>query len=151
MFPRSLHQIVIALGLGMLCLPGCARRDTTVARGNRAGILHVGNGAEVQSLDPHLAGGSVDFRLGQQLQAVAEVLVEEIDRARAGPEFFQAAGIVGSVFQPVGVLLKSGHDHADQLGNQRVVVDQKDFRRTVHEGNGADSGPPSEFLECEDQ
>lgn len=59
--------------LALLALfAGCARRTTLVEQGNRAGILHVGNGAEVQSLDPHIAGGTVDQNV---LSALFEGLV----------------------------------------------------------------------------
>ena len=50
----------------------CARRETLVDQGNRGGILHVGNGAEVQSLDPHIAGGAIDQNV---LSALFEGLV----------------------------------------------------------------------------
>jgi len=55
-------RIFIAL-LALLAQPACSKRETTVALGNRTGTLHVGNGAEVQSLDPHLAGGAVDHNV----------------------------------------------------------------------------------------
>lgn len=42
---------------------GCARRETRVEAGNRTAVLHVGCGAEVQYLDPHLAGGSIDHNV----------------------------------------------------------------------------------------
>ena len=61
---RLFHLPVFVLFSGtILLLAACARRDTAVSLGNRAGVLHVGNGAEVQSLDPHLAGGSVDHNV----------------------------------------------------------------------------------------
>lgn len=66
--PPVLLLALLALGAGA----GCARRETLVAQGNRAGILHVGNGAEIQSLDPHLAGGSVDHNV---LSALFEGLI----------------------------------------------------------------------------
>jgi oligopeptide transport system substrate-binding protein len=55
--------VSVLLSGTLLLLAACARRDTAVSLGNRAGVLHVGNGAEVQSLDPHLAGGSVDHNV----------------------------------------------------------------------------------------
>lgn len=77
---RSLIFSVLVLGL----FAACAKRETTVALGNRTGVLHVGNGAEVQSLDPHLAGGSVDHNV---LSAVFEGLItldEETLQPRPG-------------------------------------------------------------------
>ena len=56
----------------IVALSACSKRETTVAVGNRTGVLHVGNGAEVQSLDPHLAGGAVDHNV---LSAVFEGLI----------------------------------------------------------------------------
>lgn len=63
------------LGLVLVALvlqTGCARRESVVQRGDREGVLHVGNGAEIQSLDPHLAGGAVDHNV---LSAVFEGLI----------------------------------------------------------------------------
>jgi oligopeptide transport system substrate-binding protein len=65
-------------------LGACAKRETTVAHGNRAGVLHVGNGAEVQSLDPHLAGGSVDHNVLSSLFEGLVTLDEETMQPRPG-------------------------------------------------------------------
>jgi oligopeptide transport system substrate-binding protein len=65
-------------------LAGCSRRETTVAAGNRAGILHVGNGAEIQSLDPQLAGGSVDHNVLSALFEGLVTLDEETLQPRPG-------------------------------------------------------------------
>lgn len=54
LFPISL----VALGFA-----ACARRETLVQSGNRDAVLHIGNGAEVQFLDPHIAGGSIDHNV----------------------------------------------------------------------------------------
>ncbi len=70
--------------LTLTCLAGCHKRETLIQSGNRNGILHVGSGAEVQSLDPHLAGGTVDNNV---LGAVYEGLVtldEETLQIRPG-------------------------------------------------------------------
>ena len=70
---------------GLLLLAGgCARRDPTAATGARAGILHVGNGAEIQSLDPHLAGGSVDHNVLSTLFEGLLTLDEETLAPRPG-------------------------------------------------------------------
>ncbi len=45
--------------LAGLCV-GCARRETPVEAGVRTQTLHLGNGAEPQSLDPHLATAYTD-------------------------------------------------------------------------------------------
>ena len=44
-------------------LSACSRRETLVAVGTRAGILHVGNGAEPATLDPHLVDAYTESRL----------------------------------------------------------------------------------------
>jgi len=44
-------------------LGACARRETVVETGTRTGILHVGNGAEPESLDPHALDAYTDQRL----------------------------------------------------------------------------------------
>jgi oligopeptide transport system substrate-binding protein len=42
---------------------GCARRETPVQAGNRTGTLHIGNGAEPGTLDPHLVDAYTDMRV----------------------------------------------------------------------------------------
>jgi len=52
------------LAAGVLLLAaGCGRSDPAATAGGRSGVLLVGNGAEIQSLDPHLSGGSVDHNV----------------------------------------------------------------------------------------
>jgi oligopeptide transport system substrate-binding protein len=41
----------------------CSRRETPVESGNRTATLHVGNGAEPESLDPHVLNAYTDQRL----------------------------------------------------------------------------------------
>lgn len=77
MLLRPFILSVLVLGL----VSACAKRETTVALGNRTGVLHVGNGAEPQSLDPHLAGGSVDHNV---LCALFEGLIT-LDEATLQP------------------------------------------------------------------
>ncbi len=67
-----------------LVFSACSRHDTIVAQGNRAGIFHVGNGAEVQSLDPHLAGGAVDHNVLCTLFEGLITLDEETMQPRPG-------------------------------------------------------------------
>ncbi len=78
--PPALVFLLLATAL----LAGCARRDTPVARGDREGVLHVGNGAEIQSLDPHLAGGSVDHNVLSALFEGLVTLDEETLQPRPG-------------------------------------------------------------------
>ena len=42
---------------------GCSKRETTVQAGNREQILHIGNGAEPESVDPHQSIAYSDQRL----------------------------------------------------------------------------------------
>jgi len=70
--------------LATAALTGCAKRNTLVSQGNRAGILHVGNGAEIQSLDPHLAGGTVDHNVLSALFEGLITLDEETLEPRPG-------------------------------------------------------------------
>ncbi len=68
----------------LLAATGCGRRESAVAAGDRAGVLHVGNGAEIQSLDPHLAGGSVDHNVLSTLFEGLLTLDEETLLPRPG-------------------------------------------------------------------
>lgn len=43
--------------------PGCARRETPVAIGNRDQILYRGNASEPESLDPYLVRGAVEWTI----------------------------------------------------------------------------------------
>lgn len=59
--------------LGLVgALGGCGMGEPAVERGNREGILYVGNGSEVQSLDPHIASSTIDYAV---LRALFEPLV----------------------------------------------------------------------------
>ncbi|MEH6633963.1 MAG: peptide ABC transporter substrate-binding protein [Halioglobus sp.] len=48
-------------------LLACAQGESNVAAGNRDGVLHIGNGAEPQSLDPHVMSGSPEVRIARAL------------------------------------------------------------------------------------
>lgn len=72
------------LSLATAALTGCAKRNTLVAQGDRAGFLHVGNGAEIQTLDPHLAGGTVDHNVLSALFEGLITLDEETLEPRPG-------------------------------------------------------------------
>ena len=47
----------LCLVLTCLALVACGGRESNVVQGNRSGILHFGNGAEPQGLDPHVVTG----------------------------------------------------------------------------------------------
>jgi oligopeptide transport system substrate-binding protein len=60
-------------GLVTLALAaGCAKRDTTVARANREGVLHLSVGSEPADLDPQTVTGTSD---GKIIQSLFEPLV----------------------------------------------------------------------------
>lgn len=62
--PRRFSSVVCLLS-SVLCLlsAACGRRETPVEAGRRTGTLHVGNGAEPGTLDPHLVDAYTDARL----------------------------------------------------------------------------------------
>lgn len=49
--------------LCLLLFAGCSGGESNVERGNREGILYFGNGAEPQSIDPHIATGIPEHRI----------------------------------------------------------------------------------------
>ena len=51
----SLHRF--AFLLSVIALSACGAGESNVVQGNREGILHYGNGAEPQGLDPHVVTG----------------------------------------------------------------------------------------------
>ena len=51
---------------------GCARRESTVARGNREGVLHMSIGAEPSDLDPQTVTGTNDAKI---IHSLFEALV----------------------------------------------------------------------------
>jgi oligopeptide transport system substrate-binding protein len=55
-------SLLIAAGL-----PACSQGESNVESGNRDGILHFGNGAEPQSLDPHVISGSPEVTISRTL------------------------------------------------------------------------------------
>jgi len=57
-----------------LCLGMTAWSETRVEQGNREGILHLGNGAEPESLDPQLTTGVPEYQI---ISAVLEGLIRE--------------------------------------------------------------------------
>ncbi len=60
----ALRLLLTASSLSLIALlSACAKRETTVQAGNREQILHVGNGAEPESVDPHQSIAYTDQRL----------------------------------------------------------------------------------------
>lgn len=60
--PRRLGLLTV-YSLLLIALLACSRRETLVEAGNRSGTLHVGNGAEPGTLDPHLVDAYTDMRV----------------------------------------------------------------------------------------
>ncbi|MBC7367380.1 MAG: peptide ABC transporter substrate-binding protein, partial [Undibacterium sp.] len=81
---RLNHALPFALACALALTTACSRRETLVQAGNRQGILHVGNGAEVQYLDPHIAGGQIDHNVLSALFEGLVTLDEETLQPRAG-------------------------------------------------------------------
>ena len=60
--------IAFSLSLTTFCLlPACAKRETAVEAGLRTQTLLVGNYAEPQDLDPHITGGTPEYRIQRAL------------------------------------------------------------------------------------
>lgn len=81
-----LRQSAVALCVGgCLLLTSCSRRETPVDVGLSTGTLHIGNGAEPGTLDPHLVDAYNDMRilaaLFEGLCAIAERTSEAVPAA----------------------------------------------------------------------
>ena len=59
----GLAGIFLACTIALSTLIACDRLETNVRSGNRAGVLHIGNGSEPQSLDPHVISGLVEWNI----------------------------------------------------------------------------------------
>ncbi|MGH8021396.1 MAG: ABC transporter substrate-binding protein, partial [Opitutaceae bacterium] len=57
-----------------LLLAGCAKSGSNIAEASRAGILHFGNGTEIQDLDPQVVTGVPEHKV---IMALIEGLVSE--------------------------------------------------------------------------
>jgi oligopeptide transport system substrate-binding protein len=57
---------LLAVALTAL-LTACGQGESNVAKGNREGVLHFGNGTEPQSLDPHVMSGSPEVNIARAL------------------------------------------------------------------------------------
>jgi len=64
---RLASSVLCLLTSGLCFTAGCARRETEVAKGNRAGILHFSVGSEPSDLDPQTVTGLADAKLVQAL------------------------------------------------------------------------------------
>ena len=74
MMHTTRHRLSLILSATLLAaVTGCARRESAVDHGNRHGILHLGNGAEPQNLDPHAVTGVSEHNI---LSAILEGLVD---------------------------------------------------------------------------
>ena len=81
---RFHSALLLALVSAIGFLSACSRRETLVQAGDRQGVLHIGNGAEVQYLDPHLAGGAIDHNVLSSLFEGLVTLDEETLQPRPG-------------------------------------------------------------------
>ncbi len=67
--------MIVVVGLVSACaLLGCTGGKTKVEEGNEKGVLHMGNGAEPQALDPHVVTGVPEHNI---IVALLEGLVSE--------------------------------------------------------------------------
>jgi oligopeptide transport system substrate-binding protein len=73
---------ILTLSLIFALVGGCGDYENNVYQGNRDGVLHVGNGTEPQSLDPHIATGVPEHHI---ISAVMEGLVAK-DRKTLMPK-----------------------------------------------------------------
>ncbi len=65
---RFHHSVALGLFVVTLAvLPACRRTETNVERGNREGVLHLGNGAEPTDLDPQIITGTKEFNVALSL------------------------------------------------------------------------------------
>jgi oligopeptide transport system substrate-binding protein len=69
---RRVVCLPVCLGFVAALMGGCAKRDTTVDRANREGVLHLSVGSEPADLDPQTVTGTGD---GKIIQSLFEPLV----------------------------------------------------------------------------
>ena len=61
-------RVFAVLVLAASCLiVSCSNGESNVVKGNRDGIIHVGNGTEPQSLDPHVVTGTPEINIVKAL------------------------------------------------------------------------------------
>ncbi len=73
----KLTRGLLLLGATCFAVASCERPESNVERGNRLGILHKGNGKEVQDLDPHVVNSVSAANI---MMALLEGLVTEDPR-----------------------------------------------------------------------
>ncbi len=105
-------SLLIAYGLSLIAfLSACGRRETPVEAGRRTGTLHVGNGAEPGTLDPHLVDAYTDARLIAALFEGLTVIDERTSTAvPAAAERWEtsADGLVWTFHLRPGLLWSNG-------------------------------------------
>jgi len=69
-----MRKTFVLLGILSVLVSGPVSARTRVAQGNREGILHLGNGSELESLDPHLTTGVPEYNV---ISALLEGLIRE--------------------------------------------------------------------------
>jgi len=62
-FRNLTNSVALTFALSLLFMAGCGKRETRVEIGNREGILHKGNKAEPQDLDPHIVEGTGEHQI----------------------------------------------------------------------------------------
>ncbi|MEI6106448.1 MAG: peptide ABC transporter substrate-binding protein [Opitutae bacterium] len=82
--PRRLGLLFACSLMLLALLSSCTRRETVVQRGNREQILHLGNGAEPSSLDPHVLDAYSDQRLEAALFEGLCVIDEQTSKPAPG-------------------------------------------------------------------
>lgn len=101
----SLFFLLASLLTGLL-LSGCGTSETRVDRGNRDGILHVGNGAEPQNLDPQTITGIPESKIVSTLfEGLVELDPETLEPSPAAAARWEvdSEGLVYTFFlQPEG-------------------------------------------------
>jgi oligopeptide transport system substrate-binding protein len=65
--PCTIPRVLALASAAAALLSGCTRRDTPAETGLRTQVLHVGNGAEPQEIDPHLTTGSLEAAIQSAL------------------------------------------------------------------------------------
>ena len=85
---------------------GCGRRETRVASGDREQILHRGNGAEPQDIDPQTVTGVTEDHI---IMALIEGLVSRIKAEYGQPMTVIATGGLAALFHKQVAVI----DHLD--------------------------------------
>ncbi|MEM9758124.1 MAG: peptide ABC transporter substrate-binding protein [Pseudomonadota bacterium] len=66
--PFLVRSVCHGIGVLLLAVLGaCSPGENNVERGNREGVLYLGNGSEPQTIDPHVLSGSPEARVARAL------------------------------------------------------------------------------------